>query len=99
MRLLNPQKARLISMQPDKDKGPLIPHNLDPSETCFSPGLDEIHGVEDDCLKAAINPFSVDYSVDNPPANRKNTDHIKKYIPQSFGIIIKRMFKIGAFIK
>lgn len=81
---LHPKKTikPLIRMGPSGDGGYLLPDDLENLEACFSPGVDQISGFEEDCSKAGMKLFLADKSVDFPPINlpKEKFNFIKKFI-------------------
>jgi hypothetical protein len=81
---LHPKKTikPLIRMGPNGDGGYLIPDDIENIEACFSPGVDQISGFEEDCSNAEMRLFLADKSVDFPPINlpKEKFNFIKKFI-------------------
>ena len=81
---LHPKKTikPLIRMGPNGDGGYLIPDDIEGIEACFSPGVDQVSGFEEDCSKAGMKLFLADKSVDFPPINLPvdKFNFIKKFI-------------------
>lgn len=81
---LHPKKTQkpLIRMGPNGDGGYLLPDDLENIEACFSPGVDQVSGFEEDCSKAGMKLFLADKSVDYPPINlpKEKFHFIKKFI-------------------
>lgn len=81
---LHPKKTLkpLIRMGPDGDGGYLLPDDLENIEACFSPGVDQVSGFEEDCSRAGMKLFLADKSVDFPPINlpEEKFNFIKKFI-------------------
>jgi hypothetical protein len=81
---LHPKKTKkpLIRMGPNGDGGYLLPDDLENIEACFSPGVDQVSGFEEDCSRAGMKLFLADKSVDFPPINlpKEKFNFIKKFI-------------------
>jgi hypothetical protein len=81
---LHPKKSKfpLIRLGPNDDGGYLVPDDLIGIEACFSPGVDQSSGFEEDCSKAGMKLFLADKSVDFPPINlpKEKFNFIKKFI-------------------
>jgi hypothetical protein len=81
---LHPKKTEksLIRMGPKGDGGYLLPDDLENIEACFSPGVDQTSGFEEDCSRAGMKLFLADKSVDFPPINlpAEKFTFIKKFI-------------------
>lgn len=82
IRSLHPQHAGidLIRLGPSGDGGYLIPDDLDGIEACFSPGVSDISGFEDECAKAGMRVFLADRSVDGPAVANERFCFTKKFI-------------------
>ena len=68
----------LIRVGPHGDGGYLIPDVLKKIKTCFSPGVGNIHGFENDLLERGIKVFMADGTVEKPILFNKNYEFIKK---------------------
>lgn len=81
---LFPKKTEkpLIRMGPNGDGGYLLPDDLENIEACFSPGVDQTSGFEEDCSRAGMKLFLADKSVDYPPIKlpAEKFNFIKKFI-------------------
>jgi hypothetical protein len=81
---LHPKKTKipLIRLGPNDDGGYLVPNDLEGIEACFSPGVDQSSGFEEDCSKAGMKLFLADKSVDFPPIDlpKEKFNFIKKFI-------------------
>ena len=71
---------KLIRFGPDSDGGYLVPDDLAGVDTCFSPGVSEIAGFEEELTHREIKCFLADYSVDRPPVLNSLFDFEKKFI-------------------
>lgn len=56
----------LIRLGPKGDGGYLTPDDLENIEACFSPGVDQISGFEEDCSKLGMQIYFADKSIDKP---------------------------------
>lgn len=72
----------LIRLGPKSDGGYLVPNDLDGIEACFSPGVDQVSGFEEDCSKLGMQLFLADKSVDEPnfKLDTNKFNFIKKFI-------------------
>ena len=68
----------LIRVGPSGDGGYLVPDVLKKIKTCFSPGVGNIHGFENDLLEKDIRVFMADGTVEKPILLNKNYDFLKK---------------------
>ena len=68
----------LIRIGPNGDGGYLVPDVLNKIKICFSPGVGDIHGFENDLLDRGIKVFMADGTVEKPILSNKNYDFIKK---------------------
>lgn len=75
----------LIRLGPNGDGGYLVPNDLEGIEACFSPGVNEISGFEEDCFKIGMKLFLADKSVDGPAQtlNSAKFQFIKKFVGSS----------------
>lgn len=81
---LHPFKTEkeLIRLGPESDGGYLVPDDLEGIEACFSPGVDQVSGFEEDCSKLGMQLFLADKSVNQPnfKLDPNKFNFIKKYI-------------------
>ncbi|MES2544071.1 MAG: FkbM family methyltransferase [Bacteroidota bacterium] len=72
----------LIRLGPNSDGGYLVPDDLVDIAACFSPGVDQISGFEEDCSRLGMKLFLADKSVDEPNLSLgiNEFNFIKKYI-------------------
>jgi methyltransferase FkbM-like protein len=70
----------LIRLGQVHDGGYLIPNDLDGIEYCFSPGVSDRAGFEDQLADRHIRSFLADYSVDRPPVTRPEFTFDKKFL-------------------
>ena len=68
----------LIRLGPEGDGGYLIPNVLSEIDTCFSPGVGNINGFENDIMKRNIKVYMADKTVEKPILSNKNYEFIKK---------------------
>jgi hypothetical protein len=68
----------LIRVGPSGDGGYLVPDVLKKIKTCFSPGVGNIHGFENDLLERGVKVFMADGTVEKPILLNKNYDFLKK---------------------
>ena len=65
----------LIRIGPNGDGGYLVPDVLNKIKICFSPGVGDIHGFENDLLDRGIKVFMADGTVEKPILSNKNYDY------------------------
>ena len=70
----------LIRIGPNGDGGYLIPDILKQIDTCFSPGIGNIHGFEMDLLRKGKRVYMADKTVEKPILEFENYNFIKKNI-------------------
>jgi hypothetical protein len=68
----------LIRVGPSGDGGYLVPDVLKKIKTCFSPGVGNVHGFENDLLERGIKVFMADGTVEKPILLNKNYEFLKK---------------------
>lgn len=75
-------KTDLIRLGPKGDGGYLVPNDLQDIKACFSAGVSNITGFEEDCLRLGIKTYMADRSVDTPVLNGNPEDYsfIKKHV-------------------
>lgn len=71
---------KLIRFGPKGDGGYLIPDDLNGIQACFSPGVGNLSGFENDCAKRGMQIFLADKSVKFPALENPNFNFIKKHI-------------------
>ena len=72
--------VKLIRLGPTGDGGYLVPDDLAGIAACFSPGVGELSGFEEDCAKLGMQVFLADKSVDCPTAGHDGFSFTQKYI-------------------
>jgi hypothetical protein len=81
---LHPYKLEdeLIRLGPKGDGGYLVPNDLKNIKACFSPGVDQISGFEEDCFKLGMQLFLADKSVVQPNLNLSSHQYsfLNKYV-------------------
>ncbi len=70
----------LIRVGPDSDGGYLLPDDLSGIEYCFSPGVANISGFEEELVSRGIVCFLADYAVEAPQLDQDKYVFDKKYI-------------------
>ncbi|MCF6171887.1 MAG: FkbM family methyltransferase [Bacteroidales bacterium] len=72
----------LIRLGPKGDGGYLVPDDLEGIAACFSPGVDQISGFEEDCYNLGMQLFLADKSVDKPnlKLGSNKFNFIKKFV-------------------
>lgn len=81
-----PSQHRLIRVGPEGDGGYLVPDDLEGIKYCFSPGVSDIAGFEEQLHKDwGIFSFLADHSVNAPPRELKTCDFEKKFIHSRCG--------------
>lgn len=73
----------LVRLGPDGDGGYLVPDVLTDVKACFSPGVSEISGFEQECAEKGMSVFLADHSVDAPAESHPQFHFTKKYIGSS----------------
>lgn len=68
LRDLHPRDAGvpLVRLGPDRDGGYLVPDDLDGVVACFSPGVGDVTGFDDDCRALGMAVFQADGTVADP---------------------------------
>tara|TARA_B110000858_G_C17806743_1_gene478464 strand:+ start:3875 stop:4675 length:801 start_codon:yes stop_codon:yes gene_type:complete len=75
---INDLGYNLIRVGPKGDGGYLIPDILDEIDECYSAGVGEIHGFEEDLFKKNIKIFMADNTVNKPNILGGDFSYIKK---------------------
>ena len=70
----------LIRLGPSGDGGYLVPNDLEGIEACFSPGVSNVSGFEEDCAQRGMKVFMADRSVDRAAAEHELFSFTKKFI-------------------
>jgi len=70
----------LLRLGPKGDGGYLVPDDLIGIEACFSPGVGQLSGFEEECLKRDMKVFMADNSVDSPALKNDKFVFLKKHI-------------------
>ena len=71
---------KLLRIGPNGDGGYLLPDMLDKITNCFSPGVGNIHGFEEDLSKRGIKIYMADKTVERPNLSKENYEFLKKNI-------------------
>ena len=69
---------KLLRIGPNGDGGYLLPDMLDKITNCFSPGVGNIHGFEEDLSKRGIKIYMADKTVERPNLSKENYEFLKK---------------------
>ena len=70
----------LIRIGPDGDGGYLVPDDLEGIEACFSPGVSDVSGFEEDCANLGMKVFMADASVQQPSISHEAFHFTRKYV-------------------
>jgi len=70
----------LIRFGPRGDGGYLIPDDIEGISACFSPGVSEIAGFEEDCARQGIEVYLADKSVEKPPFQHDKFHFSKRFV-------------------
>ena len=70
----------LLRLGPNGDGGYLVPGDLEGIEACFSPGVSDISGFEEDCARRGMQVFLADRSVDGPAVANERFAFTKKHV-------------------
>lgn len=70
----------LVRLGPESGGGYLVPDDLEGIEACFSAGVGQISGFENDCADLGMQIYMADKSVDAPATSHENFHFIQKYI-------------------
>lgn len=70
----------LLRLGPNGDGGYLIPDDLEGIAACFSPGVSDISGFEEDCAKRGMQVFLADRSVEGPAVANERFSFTKKHV-------------------
>ncbi len=70
----------LIRVGPKGDGGYLVPNDLENIEACFSPGVSDISGFEQECADLGMQVFLADRSVERPATEHDSFTFTKKFI-------------------
>ena len=70
----------LIRIGPKGDGGYLVPNRLKGIYACFSPGIGNVYGFEEDCLNYGMQVFMADKSVDLSFVKNERLDCIDKFV-------------------
>lgn len=82
VRRLHPSRPAtgLIRVGPAGDGGYLLPDDLDGIQACFSPGVGNLTGFEEDCARLGMQVFMADGSIDPPPIAHPSMRFERKFI-------------------
>lgn len=72
--------VEMIRLGPKGDGGYLVPNDLIGIEACFSPGVLNNSGFEEECARLGMKVFMADGSVDGPSITNDRFNFTKKYI-------------------
>ncbi|MFL6416140.1 MAG: FkbM family methyltransferase [Bryobacteraceae bacterium] len=72
--------AELLRLGPAADGGYLVPNDLGGIAACFSPGVSDICGFEEDCASRGMKVFMADASVEEPPRAHPSFSFVKKFV-------------------
>ena len=75
----------LRRLGPKADGGYLVPDDLRGITACFSPGVNDVSGFEQDCAELGMQVFLADKSVERPPTDHSQFHFTQKYIGASSG--------------
>ena len=72
----------LIRLGPNSDGGYLVPNDFEGIEACFSPGVGQISGFEEECSKLGMKIFLADKSVESIKTNLSEDKYefLKKFV-------------------
>lgn len=75
LRALHPWDAGipLVRLGPDGDGGYLVPDDLEGIAACFSPGVGDVSGFDDDCAGRGMVVFQADATVADPGGGHRFT--------------------------
>lgn len=70
----------LLRLGPNGDGGYLVPDDLTGIEACYSPGIGQVMGFEEDCLKHGMRVFVADKSVEGIAKIPTEFNYSAKYL-------------------